>query len=248
MRFLRLTISFISLLRLVNWRYLWFAVTLEMAALARKVMGNAKPRWALFKTYAKAELAPPLSPGELLGVTKAAGHLGTSIVKGIIVALAVLLVEQPFLWLCISFLWFCSPWYSLVLFFGSVLLPSSLFPFLSPVLFFHFLLFSFVSFRFVYSLNLTLVPIDCPPLPLFASLCPSSRTISAQHHELSRYERPDRRRDCYVVLRGWNHREKISDWIQRLNQSWRGEVPFRCWICANKTLLYAWDVFDCDRY
>jgi len=53
-----------------------------MAALARKVMGNAKPRWALFKTYAKAELAPPLSPGELLGVTKAAGHLGTSIVKG----------------------------------------------------------------------------------------------------------------------------------------------------------------------
>ena len=102
------------------------------------------------------------------------------------------------------FLFFGSVLLGTLWFFSSVLFSFLPLCFLSFLLsfFFHFLLFSFVSFRFVYSLNLTLVPIDCPPLPLFASLCPSSRTISAQHHELSRYERPDRRRDCYVVLRG----------------------------------------------
>lgn len=51
-------------------------------ALVRKIIGNAKPRLALFKEYAKAELAPPLTPAELKGCAKAFGHLGQSIVKG----------------------------------------------------------------------------------------------------------------------------------------------------------------------
>ena len=51
-------------------------------ALVRKIIGNAKPRLALFKEYAKAELAPPLTPTELKGCAKAFGHLGQSIVKG----------------------------------------------------------------------------------------------------------------------------------------------------------------------
>merc|ERR1712142_821105 len=54
---------------------------LKMAFFGR-IINNAKPRWALFKTYAKAELAPPLSGPELLGVARAAGDLGMSVVKG----------------------------------------------------------------------------------------------------------------------------------------------------------------------
>lgn len=51
-------------------------------ALVKKMIGNAKPRWALFMTYAKAELAPPLAPSELIGAVRAAGHLGQSVIKG----------------------------------------------------------------------------------------------------------------------------------------------------------------------
>ena len=51
-------------------------------AFVKKIIGNAKPRLALFKTYAKAELAPPLTPSEFKGVAKAMGHLGQSIIKG----------------------------------------------------------------------------------------------------------------------------------------------------------------------
>ena len=50
--------------------------------MVKKMIGNAKPRWALFMTYAKAELAPPLAPSELIGAVRAAGHLGQSVIKG----------------------------------------------------------------------------------------------------------------------------------------------------------------------
>lgn len=51
-------------------------------ALVRTVVANVKPRLALFKTYAKSELVPPFRPAELIDAAKAAGQLGTSLIKG----------------------------------------------------------------------------------------------------------------------------------------------------------------------
>merc|ERR1711872_413833 len=60
------------------------AIKLSISSMAfvRTVVANAKPRLALFKTYAKAELAPPLRPAEFVDAAKAAGQLGTSLIKG----------------------------------------------------------------------------------------------------------------------------------------------------------------------
>ena len=43
-------------------------------------MANAKPRLAVFGHYAKAELAPPLTPAELGQVAKGLSDVGSSIV------------------------------------------------------------------------------------------------------------------------------------------------------------------------
>jgi len=52
-----------------------------MAFLGRMV-ANARPRLAVFAHYAKAELAPPLSPAELGQVAKGLGDVSNSIIKG----------------------------------------------------------------------------------------------------------------------------------------------------------------------
>jgi len=52
-----------------------------MAFLGRMV-ANAKPRLQVFAHYAKAELAPPLTPAELGQVAKGLGNVGTSLATG----------------------------------------------------------------------------------------------------------------------------------------------------------------------
>jgi len=52
-----------------------------MAFLGR-IVANAKPRLAVFGHYAKAELAPPLTPAELGQVAKGLSDVGSSIVTG----------------------------------------------------------------------------------------------------------------------------------------------------------------------
>jgi len=51
-------------------------------AFVGRIIANAKPRLAVFGHYAKAELAPPLSPAELGAVAKGLSDVGSSIVTG----------------------------------------------------------------------------------------------------------------------------------------------------------------------
>jgi hypothetical protein len=51
-------------------------------AFVGRMVANARPRLALFGQYAKAELAPPVTPGEIVGALRGAGDLGVSILKG----------------------------------------------------------------------------------------------------------------------------------------------------------------------
>jgi len=51
-------------------------------AFVQRIIANASPRLSVFGHYAKAELAPPLSPAELTQVAKGLGDVASSIATG----------------------------------------------------------------------------------------------------------------------------------------------------------------------